>query len=539
MLPAPTTIATSTSCARTSRTWLAIRSICVGSVPYSRSPIRASPESFSSMRLNRAEANGRTLLLPHLEAREAGDSNVLARLGRDLGAQILDRLALVLVLVEVLLIEQDELGGPLLQLAVDDLLDDALGLAVGLRLLLEDAPLVGDVVLWNVLERDVLRVHRSDVDRDIAGELLEVVVERDEVGLALHLDEHADALLLALPRPAHVGVGGDHALGGAASAALGSGSGALLAEDLDGLGLVAARLLEGLLHVHHRGARLLAQRLHLGRRDRHQDSPPLWVGAGSGAVFASSSVCGGCGISIAASRFASSWEPWRLWGLVSPSPCGWGLSSPVSFSASACFWVSVPLAAACAFASASAFAFASASAFAFSSASCFAFSSASRRLRSSSSRRFRSSSSARRFSSAARHVAAAVSIDEPSPPTIRSHERIASSLPGITYRTGLGSQFESTRPMIGISRRSASRSAISSVFRSMMITASGMRCMSATPPRLYSSLRSSASIDMRSLVGSRSSRPPSLSSRSSCRRLIRWRIVWKLVSRPPSQRLFT
>src|SRR5829696_4393095 len=538
MLPAPTTIATSTSCARTSRTWLAIRSICAGSVPYSRSPIRASPEIFSSMRLNRAEANGRTLLLPHLEAREAGDAYVLARLGRDLGAQVLDRLALVLLLVEVLLIEEDELGGPLLQLPLDDLLHDVVRLAVGLRLILQDAALVRHLLLGDVVQRDVLRVHRSDVDRDLARELLEVVVQGDEVRLAKHLDKDADALLLALSGAAHVRIRGDHALRGAAPAALGGRSGPLLAEDLDGLGLVAPGLLESLLHVHHRRARLLAQGLHLCCGHRHQDSPPLWVGAGS-AAGSSSSVCGGCGISIAASRFASSWDPWRSCGLVSPSPCGWGLSSPVSLSASACFWVSACLAAACAFASASAFAFASASAFAFSSASCLAFSSASRRLRSSSSRRLRSSSSARRFSSAARQVAAAPSIDEPRPPTIRSQERIASSLPGITYRTGLGSQLESTRPMIGISRRSASRRAISSVFRSMMITASGMRCMSATPPRLYSSLRSSASIDMRSFVGSRSSRPPSFSSRSSCRRWIRLRIVLKLVSSPPSQRRFT
>ena len=63
--------------------------------------------------------------------------------------------------------------------------------------------------------------------------------------------------------------------------------------------------------------------------------------------------------------------------------------------------------------------------------------------------------------------------------------------------------------------------------------------MSATPPRLYSSFRSSASIDIRSLVGSRSSLPASLRSRSSCRRSIRFLIVLKLVSRPPSQRRFT
>ena len=87
-------------------------------------------------------------------------------------------------------------------------------------------------------------------------------------------------------------------------------------------------------------------------------------------------------------------------------------------------------------------------------------------------------------------------------------ERIESSLPGIGKATETGSTFESTNPRIGICSRSHSRTAIASLFRSM-IAACGSRFMSRTPPRLYSSFSSSASIDMRSLVGSRSSsRPP-------------------------------
>ncbi len=196
-------------------------------------------------------------------------------------------------------------------------------------------------------------------------------------------------------------------------------------------------------------------------------------------------------------------------------------------------------ASALALASASWRAFASASALAFSSASCLAFSSASRRLRSSSSLRRRSSSSALRRASSSRQTEAEASIASPSVLMISSSERIASSLPGITKSTGVGSQLVSTRPMIGISRRLASRSAISSVFRSTITTASGSRCMSATPPRLNSSLRSSASIVIRSLVGSRSSRPSSLRPRSSCSRWIRFLIVLKFVSSPPSQRRLT
>ena len=118
-------------------------------------------------------------------------------------------------------------------------------------------------------------------------------------------------------------------------------------------------------------------------------------------------------------------------------------------------------------------------------------------------------------------------------------ERIASSLPGITKSTGFGSQLVSTRPMIGIRRRAASRTAISSVLRSVTKTASGSRSMSRTPPRLYSSLASSACMPIRSLVGSRSSLPSSRQSVSSCSREIRCEIVLKLVSRPPSQRWFT
>src|SRR5918995_4935959 len=111
MLPAPTTIATSTPRPRTSPTWFAIRSICPGSVPYSRSPISASPESFSRIRLKLAEAAKPPLLLSDLEPGEAGDSDVLARLGGDVVPQVLDRLALVFLLIEVLLVEQHDLGG--------------------------------------------------------------------------------------------------------------------------------------------------------------------------------------------------------------------------------------------------------------------------------------------------------------------------------------------------------------------------------------------------------------------------------------------
>ena len=59
------------------------------------------------------------------------------------------------------------------------------------------------------------------------------------------------------------------------------------------------------------------------------------------------------------------------------------------------------------------------------------------------------------------------------------------------------------------------------LLRSTITTASGNRCMSATPPRLVSSLASSPSRASRSRVGSRSSWPSCFWLRSSCRRRMR------------------
>ena len=93
--------------------------------------------------------------------------------------------------------------------------------------------------------------------------------------------------------------------------------------------------------------------------------------------------------------------------------------------------------------------------------------------------------------------------------------------------------------MIGILSRVASRTPISSDFMSTTNMASGGRCMSATPPRLISSLSRSAIDAMRSRTGRSSIVPLSVQSRSSCSRLIRFEMVWKFVSRPPSQRWST
>ena len=123
--------------------------------------------------------------------------------------------------------------------------------------------------------------------------------------------------------------------------------------------------------------------------------------------------------------------------------------------------------------------------------------------------------------------------------TISEHERIASSLPGITYSASSGSQFVSTSAITGSPSRRASRTASCSLRRSTMKTASGWRRMSTTPPRFASSFSSSAVIAMRSFAGSSSSCASWLSARSSCSRWMRSEIVRQFVSSPPSQRWLT
>src|SRR5580704_4338643 len=198
MLPAPTTIATCTPWSRTALTCRATAATRSGSVPNSSSPISASPESFRRMRLKTGatvaeslqfglgriragrrrdrtrgarsiraprpracarprltvgsrEHPGRLLLpasrghkaqpqglLAYGEADEAAHNYVLAGLGGELVAQLLNGLALELGVVQLLLEQHDRLV-PRVELAGDDPLAHVLGL-VG-RLLLVDAGL--------------------------------------------------------------------------------------------------------------------------------------------------------------------------------------------------------------------------------------------------------------------------------------------------------------------------------------------------------------------------------------------------------------
>src|SRR6185312_13261049 len=143
MLPAPTTIATSTPSSRTAVTWRATTATRSGSVPNSSEPISASPESFKMIRLKAAAIEARAYsvamcrrakrraLLTDGEAREASDDDVLAGRHGQLVAQLLHGLAIELRVVHLLL-EQDDRAIPGVELAGDDLLAHVLGLVGGL-----------------------------------------------------------------------------------------------------------------------------------------------------------------------------------------------------------------------------------------------------------------------------------------------------------------------------------------------------------------------------------------------------------------------
>src|SRR5215217_8228190 len=251
MFPAPWTTATSTPRSCTPLICAAIDSTRSGSVPYSRSPISASPDSLRRIRSKAGRFTG--ALRPDGEAREAADHDVLAGGPGELGAELLDRLAVVLVGVDVLLLEQHDLLHPLAQLALGDLGADVLRLVGGL--LLEDAQLgllvgLGDVLLGDETDRRRGR----DVQRNLAGEGDEVVVAGDEVGVAVDLDEHADLAVA-------VDVGLDGAFGRLAAAHLQGLVAEAHPQQLDGLVHVAAALGERRLAVHHAGAGAVAQLL--------------------------------------------------------------------------------------------------------------------------------------------------------------------------------------------------------------------------------------------------------------------------------------
>ena len=226
----------------------------------------ASPESFRRMRRNAACPSrggvpaSSPIATPRSGSARSGDHHVLAGAGRQGGAHLLDRLAVVLVGVDVRLVEQDALLEPLRIRPSAIFSWTCSGLpspAACSRKTRSSASRAssGHVVLGHVERRG-----GGHVRGDLARELHEVLVAGHEVGLAVDLDQRADLAVV-------VHVAGDEPLAGGPLAALGGLGLALDPQQLDGLLHVAVGLLERGLAVHHPGARALAQLLHVLRRD--------------------------------------------------------------------------------------------------------------------------------------------------------------------------------------------------------------------------------------------------------------------------------
>src|SRR5690606_8243434 len=205
MLPPPITrpMSTPSSC----NDWISSvsRSTTGGEMPKPCSPASASPLSFRTTRpyfSSDAVMGGRSLA--QLETNEPPDHDLLARLRGYFVDQLTDRLLAGRVLDEHL-VEQRRLLEELAQLTLDDLLVQVRRLALLLHLLEIDRLLALDDVRRDLLRRQRQRVHGRDVHRKVARELLERLVARDEVRLALHLDQHAQLAV-------RVDVAADHTL---------------------------------------------------------------------------------------------------------------------------------------------------------------------------------------------------------------------------------------------------------------------------------------------------------------------------------------
>src|SRR5436309_181994 len=235
-------------------------------MPNSRPPMRASPESFRRIlryaglgpaAFTGSFGGGFFEAIAEPEADEPPDADVLADPGDVLGDQLADRDLRVL---DEGLLQQAELLVELGELPVDDLLDDLRGLARSSRLLPVDLPLGLDEVGGHFLAGDEPGVRCRDVHRDVLEELLELRSPGDEVGLAVHLHEHADL-------SARMDVGSYGALCRGPRGLPLRGGKPLLAEDLLRFDEAPSRLLQSALALHHADAGSLPQRRHLGRAD--------------------------------------------------------------------------------------------------------------------------------------------------------------------------------------------------------------------------------------------------------------------------------
>src|SRR5687768_5701125 len=163
------------------------RSTTAGEIPKPCSPASASPLSLTTTRRYFRSA----ILLAQRVANETAHDDLLARFGGRFRDQLAHGLLALRILYEDL-VHQRRFLVELAEFTLDDLVPHLLGLALVLDLLQIDAALALDHD-----RRDSFRAHRywiarGDVHRDVARQLLELVVACDEVRLAIELNHNPD-----------------------------------------------------------------------------------------------------------------------------------------------------------------------------------------------------------------------------------------------------------------------------------------------------------------------------------------------------------
>src|SRR5215510_9056194 len=171
--------------------------------------------------------------LAHLEAGEALDDDPLAGLGVHAVDQ-LSNLRLARGVLDEGLLEQALIGEELLELALDDLVEHLRRLLLVRQLPPVDLALLLDHLARDVFPRDVGRIRRRDLHPEVLHEILERVGTRDEVGLAVDLDQHAELGPV-------VDVRTDGPLAGFSVRTLAGLGQALLSKELDGRLQIALR----------------------------------------------------------------------------------------------------------------------------------------------------------------------------------------------------------------------------------------------------------------------------------------------------------
>src|SRR5262249_31309854 len=259
-----------------------------------------------------ARPNGSGSVLAERERREAANPDVLPHLRDGFLDDLFHRL---LVVANVRLLHEHDRLIEFVHLAFEDPRNHRLRLALVLELLAIDDALTLHELGRHALAAHGQRARARDLHGEIAHQALELVGAGHEVGLAVHLDEHADPA-------AGMDVGLDQSFAGLAPRLRIRLGDALLAQVLDRLVHVARALRQCLLALHHADTGSAAELLHQFRRDlgqpflprrtRHgpaQTAPAAWPW---GSVSSSppndtvSDACGSAGGRSLATRWPSS-----------------------------------------------------------------------------------------------------------------------------------------------------------------------------------------------------------------------------------------